>query len=297
MKLRKLVFMVVFSQAVTLQGFGQTTRILPWDDPQAYRPMPVIFVHGFATDSGSWNPAIAHFQSQFAPYGTTSKAPVQPGMTGQPGAPYLETFDYGRYGQDFGTTLPHGNLQTFDSIRMNAWDGVFQGQGQTLLDRIADIRFHYRYSDSTQPTVILICHSTGGLMAHYYLTESVHASLDPGVARVATRGAPHYGSTWANLLRADQSPDSLLRFLLLPKTALFDDLFLSGVVNLFGQPNLSNMRAFANPPRLHPEKLVMTDLSANRPGSRRRSEQNPLIPYFQANAVPGNIEYIFCSFK
>src|ERR1051326_4837692 len=294
MTLRKMIIvgiMLSFASGI----FGQTTRIVPWKDPEgrAYAPMPVIFVHGFATDSASWGPGVEHFRPDFALYQASSSAPAQ--MAGQPGAPRLETFDYGRYGQDFGTSLPHGNLQSFDSIRSNAWSGVFQNQGITLRQRIANVRSFYTPQGQTNlPYVVLICHSAGGVLAHYYLTESVHAGLDPGVARVGTRGTPHYGSTWANLLRGDQSPDSPTRFLLLPKTALFDTVFLSGVENLFGQPNLSSMRVFANPTRLHPEKLVMTDLSTHRAGSHRRSEQNPLIPYFQTNAVPGNIEYIFC---
>jgi len=126
-----------------------------------------------------------------------------------PGTPYVETFDYGTY-QHPAITNTYGHLQTFDDIRGNASLGVYSnsfqaGNPTTLSNRIAQVRLAYRspYGDPNGPPVILLAHSMGGLLSHYYLTQ---AQEDGAVLRLATFGTPHYGSDWANLVRTVMGP-------------------------------------------------------------------------------------------
>ena len=54
---------------------------------------------------------------------------------------------------------------------------------------------------------------------------------------------------------------------------------------------------YSEPPKQQPEKSAFIDLSTHRFGPAHRSQKNPLIPYFQAAAVPGATEYIVNSFE
>ena len=173
--------------------FAQKSQIVSWNDfpaQRAYEPMPVICVHGIASDSaGCWTYGVNVLSNSFSTtYFFQGKSQVSRQTTNQPGAAYVETFDYGTYGhpEDYPTK---GHLQTFDSIKSNAWEGVYQNSVNhciTLSNRISEVRDAYQLGNGDFPPVTLLCHSMGGMLSHYYLTKCVAAGVDSGVARLVT---------------------------------------------------------------------------------------------------------------
>lgn len=109
-------------------------------------------------------------KGNFSSYYIQGGSQVAEQRPGQPGAAYVETFDYGVYG-DPGIVATRGHEQTFDSIKSNAYDGVYNNWGDTLRKRIADVRTAYQDANGKQPPVILLGHSMGGVVSHYYLTQ------------------------------------------------------------------------------------------------------------------------------
>ena len=175
--MKRLLLSFLFVISTPVLSFGQISKIVEWDDPQrrAYEPMPVICVHGIGSDSadtwtlGFWDLSY-YLSTPYFRYGAGGGVGVQSaGPANQPSSAYIETFDYGVYGNP-DIVSSRGHEQTFDSIKMNAYDGVYNNWGETLSNRIADVRLAYSVND-VQPRVILLCHSMGGVLAHYYLTK------------------------------------------------------------------------------------------------------------------------------
>ena len=100
--------------ATAMSGKAQTSQVLPWNDPNAYDPMPVICVHGLGSDSvDAWATGVDILKSSFSSYYFQGGSQVSQQRSGQPGAPYVETFDYGEYrAMDFWSccSLFHGRI-------------------------------------------------------------------------------------------------------------------------------------------------------------------------------------------
>ena len=306
--MKNLCLCILLVAASIVSGQAQTSLVVPWHDfpeQRAYEPMPVVCVHGIASDSvETWSYGVSLLGNYFSTtyfYSGDSSPALTPQFEGQPSTKYVETFDYGVYSQP-GTTNTLGHLQTFDSIKSNAWEGVYQKSingSITLSNRIAQVREAYQLGDGSFPPVTLLCHSMGGVLAHYYLTRCAQTGTDPGVSRVITFGTPHYGSTLANWQRQTYGPGGWMGTITRPLKRLTVEHALQYEFSLaFNAPDLANFANYANPPGGDPEKAGMTDISYNVPyaGAVVGWLQNPLIPYFQSNAVPGTVEYVANSF-
>jgi len=196
----------------TTLASAQSSSIVPWQESQrrAYEPMPIICVHGICSDSRdcwlqSVNVLSNNLSNSYYHRGSVPGAQQMPGYS--PSAAYVETFDYGTY-QNQTIINTYGHLQTFDDVMGNAYSGVFPsalavGTPKTLKDRINDVRNAYKPGNRPKPPVVLLAHSMGGLLAHYYLTQP---EADGSVLRLATFGTPHYGSDRANLVRTVMGP-------------------------------------------------------------------------------------------
>ncbi len=239
------LFIFICSLSISVAS-AQFSKVIPFRQPgtdgstsQAYQPMPVIFVHGIGSDRSTWSNALVYLQPCFSlPYAWTNSPVLSGGgqdVVYQLGSPsdnaYLQTYDYGTYGAGSNMVTTWGHRQTFDSIASNAWFGVASSIENTLgvaitldgrINGVNGVRELYQYVDGSKPPVVLACHSEGGVVAHYYLTQSLTIGIDPGVARLVTFGSPHGGSTICNWMRSKYHPDNFLSFLRLPKTALID---------------------------------------------------------------------------
>jgi pimeloyl-ACP methyl ester carboxylesterase len=288
---------------LTQAGMAQISQVISWQDPlqhRAYEPMPTLCLHGIASDSAAtWTVGVSALSNYFSStyFHQLSATPSQiPGY--QPAAAYVETFDYGIYNNtNIIATL--GHEQTFDSIRSNAWHGVYVspfavGALRTLSNRVDEVRRAYVLPDGSFPRVILLAHSMGGVVSHYYLCQCEANGVPSGVARLITLGTPHYGSTFVNWQRDLYSPGGGaihfarhvwgLRVVALQTLAGFKGA------------DVANFAIYANAPLLRPEKQGMTDLTMHRPASTAPYDNNPLTSYFNSNAVPGDIEYVVNSY-
>jgi len=232
MSLVKIVAPVLFGcllYCFTQIGLAQQTILLPWNPAGAvqgklvYHPEPILFVHGINDNDGDcWPTAITNLLSYFAPYYLPSGATPFLGNQTTAGLRanqehYLHTFNYG---------CPPGvnnsyfhDLPTFDHIEWNVMEanknslsfingvtghldtapGVSDTR-QTLDLRIADIRAAYEITINgvTQtPLIVLVAHSMGGVLSHYYMLQS---GANCGVRRLVTIATPHLGSPIANWL-------------------------------------------------------------------------------------------------
>jgi pimeloyl-ACP methyl ester carboxylesterase len=294
--MKRLAPLLLIAAECSTLALGQTSKIVPFQQASkdgstsvAYQPMPIIFLHGIMAGRDTWNLGLQNLPTLL---GMSSYAwqidPVQayfgtinPGQNiqYQPTYPldsaYLHTFDYGFYGRtDVG---PYGHRQTLDDIASNAWFGVAHnpdntsGQSVTLLARINTVRQAYRRIDGTLPPVILVGHSMGGVVSHFYLSQ-----IDPNagtVARLITLGTPHYGSYLPNLAMAIRS-DQPGWCRIVAERAL-NKIFQTAGWTLAS--DLDSAVKWAYPTPGNPEKTGMQNMSITDSGN-----YNALIAYFAA---------------
>ena len=198
--------------------FSQTSRVLPWQlplpeqNPLAYRPEPVLFVHGINANDAGWQTALDTLRPIFSAYQPLNIFPIDTSRERATQYAYLHTFNYGDPpGQ---STL---NRQAFDHIEWNAWadDRDYEfftntftraielapHDGRLTLDEringsgtgVTGIREAYAITINgvtTEPSISLVAHSMGGVLSHYYLIQS---APDTGVRRLVTLATPHQG--------------------------------------------------------------------------------------------------------
>ncbi len=202
-------------------GWAQRSLVAPWSNPDpnnpspAYRPEPILFVHGVNANDGGWGTVIQTLQPYMAVYQEPMALPEQTVggtvMTRTTQYPFLHTFNYGD---------PPGsnafNRQTFDPVMWNAWDADLHGTAatnrfhspqtwgpltgdnrKTLNTRIDDIRNSYTVPGIATQQIVMVAHSLGALLSHYYLLEK---PTDHGVRRLVTLAGAHQGSLLANWL-------------------------------------------------------------------------------------------------
>ncbi|HTS18124.1 MAG TPA: alpha/beta fold hydrolase [Verrucomicrobiae bacterium] len=326
----KAFSLVCLALLTPLLAWAQTTRLLPWepgnDDDGAlvYCPEPILFVHGINANDGGWAAAISALTNGLAGYHLSEAASAF--VLADNGSsryrttqePYLHTFNYG---DPTGSSTLNSN--SFDHIEWNAWawdrDNRFftntftqalqaaphdPNKRITLDERIngrqgvggfSGIRGSYATNPNdtnTWPNVVLVAHSMGGLLCHYYLIQSAATTGNTGVRRLVALATPHLGSMIANWAMWDRNAGIV--------SHLFD-----GMRTLFIVPSL---RLTANHIPVPPFTLVqhmtagyyrygqngaVEDISVNNPNaSSRLRHHNPLMDYFWANPAPP-IEYVF----
>lgn len=292
---------------------AQTTKIVPFTNPDpnvnpqnsiAYQPMPVICVHGILAGRDTWNTTLTNLQAQISQqYAWAMTNPVaqvySQDILYKPSDPhdlaYAHTFEYGCYGR-VSVLNRIGHSQTLDDIRSNAWAGVSRNidnptgaANVTLADRIDAVRTAYAVQLPGQPLisppVILLCHSMGGILAHYYLTQ---AGDDGSVLRVVTLGTPHYGS---------DIPE-LPRYLMDANAGSFRRHSRKGAKNIVSWAKMLSREdaeaatRYAFPSTGNPEKTGLENMTPNGDGNT-----NELISFFETNSVPGYCELVFNSFR
>jgi pimeloyl-ACP methyl ester carboxylesterase len=226
---------------------------------------------------------------------------------------YLHTFNYGDRPEV--NTI---NSNSFDHIEWNAWawdrDNRFftntftralQPAPQdpdrriTLDERIngrqgpggfVGIREAYQADPNdpnTRPNVVLVGHSMGGLLSHYYLIKS---APDTGVRRLVTIATPHQGSMIANWVMWDRNTGIVGH--------IFDgmrSLFIAPVLRLAGNA-AQQLPLIPNPTTgyyTYGHNGAVEDISVNNPkASSRLRHRNELTDFFWANPAP-KIEYVF----
>lgn len=132
-----------------------------WKDAKAYKPRPVLLLHGFNSSPAVWNPVITGLAKWFSKYSTAG--------------PYLETIDF----QDY-----EGSVDTYPDGR--------QGWADRLQIKVDDLLSNAKYGFYTNK-LNFICHSMGGLAAREFLTNPKYSS--GSVDMLILLGVPNLGSS------------------------------------------------------------------------------------------------------
>jgi len=137
-----------------------------WQDEKAYKPTPILFLHGFAKGNPEiWKPAKAALFPYFSKY--------------QQKFPYLETINF----QD-----SNGSVDTYPNGE-EGWSDKVDIKVNELLDN--------GYYGSYANKLNLVCHSMGGLSAREYVTNFKYASANYA-NKLVLIGVPNLGSPLAD---------------------------------------------------------------------------------------------------
>jgi triacylglycerol esterase/lipase EstA (alpha/beta hydrolase family) len=154
-----------------------------WQDPKAYKPRPVLLLHGFSLGSpASWQPSIAALSKWFSKY--------------QIIGPYLETIDF----QD-----PLGSVDTYPDSRAG-WADKVKNKVNSLLSST-------KYGFYTNK-LNLVCHSMGGLAAREYLTNPKYPA--GYVDKLILIGVPNLGAPLATYTDKFADVYKIGSFIMLP---------------------------------------------------------------------------------
>jgi len=295
--------------------YGQT-KIYPMRPPESdtvarnrvYHPEPILFIHGINANDKNWGEAVfGAFIDGFDRYDLPPNAYDQLGQKEGMNTyqqRYLHTFNYGDYPAHW-----YGiNEQSFDHIEYNvleedkkyrtflpSWGntitsphGIWDPR-KVLETRIQEISQAYQVTGSPMPNIVLVAHSMGGVLSHYYM---ISRPTTHSVRRLVTLSTPHLGSNYANWLmwykNTGGTGRDLVRFFVLRQG------WSKGVVpaRLVGQvlPQTKNLYHLAR-------NGAVEDISAIRTsGDARLRHVNELLTTFWNTPAP-KIEYVFNTFK
>ena len=187
----------------------------PQQNVFVYRPEPILLVHGINdNDSSCWATIIDDLKPIYDVYQKPNALPINMSVQRSQQGAFVHTFNYGASPGVAAET--NHNSRSFDHIEWNVFEenknslslsniytkhvdvapGVSDDR-QTLDLRIESIQNAYASQTVATQQIILVAHSMGGLLAHYYLLKS---STDKSVRRLVTMATPHLGSPVANYL-------------------------------------------------------------------------------------------------
>ena len=155
-----------------------------------------------------------------------------------------------------------------------------------LDERIDEIQSAYRPSQDsdTVPQVVLVAHSMGGLLSHYYLCKCAEATQVSGVRRLVTLATPHRGSPIAN--------DNYKNFVINPADRI---THCANLTFWYKVPRLINSDWDSVGFTRYPAKGALEDLSVSMSQPTALALSNDLQTYFVSHSAP-RIEYVFNGF-
>jgi len=158
-------------------------RILDkWDHPDAYKPSPILFLHGFAAgQASSWDKIVSDLDKYFDDY---TKVSIYQDLS----KPYLERLAFND---------PNGSIDTYPPGKLNP-DGNSDGWADKISNRIEVLMSKYRFKDIALKFNV-ICHSMGGLAAREYVTNPKYGNSYLNIDKIITIGTPHAGSPLGNV--------------------------------------------------------------------------------------------------
>ncbi len=200
---------VILLVVVVLFGIFSNNRVYAeilekWDNPRAYRPIPIIFLHGFAGgDYRMWRDerkGQVNITAKLWPYFFKYYVdPNRPRALQYTSFPFLEI---GSFINHFGnraqeTVDRNSSIDTFRPEDYYVTTGLRlpgdRGWADKLNESVNEVLDVYQTD-----RVILIAHSMGGLASREYLTNHLkYGAAYRKVPQLITMGTPHLGSFWA----------------------------------------------------------------------------------------------------
>ncbi|GEM_PF-4551592 len=203
---RYVILSIIF--VILLYGIGYGAILPMWNDEKAYRPIPVVFIHGMNSSPEAWGfmmdletekvifyfGTAGYLRPYFDEYYTFEEDRAK--------FPYLEPFNYG--------------YNTFDAVEWNSYEGKnntgLQHPDERISESVRSDRLVLRdfigqpyISPSSPGSGILdkyqtskgnlVGHSLGGVVSRYYINKTQGAN----VRQLTTLGTPHKGAIVATV--------------------------------------------------------------------------------------------------
>ncbi|MFA4888484.1 MAG: alpha/beta hydrolase [Candidatus Omnitrophota bacterium] len=167
-----------------------------WSDSDAYKPNPILFLHGFALGKpDSWNRIVDDLKKYFNDY-TPQTTNLDLSL------PYLERLAFND---------PNGSIDTYSPEKLNP-DGNSDGWADKINNRINKLLPIYKFKGSSLK-FILICHSMGGLAAREYITNPKYTNSKNDTDKLITIGTPHAGSPLANIKKIEDAATGMYKYI------------------------------------------------------------------------------------
>jgi len=166
-----------------------------WKDVRAYRPLPILFLHGFGRASyDSWikSKVDEKLSIYFSKYSTDYNS--DPTILLCSRYPYLEIIN-------FGTRLIDRNssIDTYKEgdryVQLKLVKPGDYGWSDKLELAVETLQQYYKNPDGSEQKIIFVTHSMGGLAARQYLKNYSNANFK--IAKLIMIGTPNLGSLWA----------------------------------------------------------------------------------------------------
>ncbi|MDP2941508.1 MAG: alpha/beta hydrolase [Candidatus Omnitrophota bacterium] len=179
-----LIFFLFASQQ--FPALSSASVLSSWEDQDAYKPEPVLFLHGFAGGAAKdWNTISNYLAPIFSKY-------TRVGSGEYSGTYYLERVSFND---------PNGSVDTPE--------GGGDGWADIVNKRVQQLREIYKFKN-TPLKFNFVCHSMGGLAAREYATNDKYINSYANISKIITIATPHAGSPLAtvkfkqNVLKVNQ---------------------------------------------------------------------------------------------
>lgn len=175
-----------------LINVGSANILSDWKDSRAYRPHPILFLHGFASGSPqSWTEAkVDEILNQlYSKYYTGYNS--DPTILSSTRFPYLEIINFGSSLIDRNSSIDTYKIGD-RYVLLGQRRAGDPGWSDKLNTTIETLRQYYINRDGSRQKIILIAHSMGGLAARKYLKSYSYANQK--IDRLIMIGTPNLGS-------------------------------------------------------------------------------------------------------
>lgn len=190
------VFLLQISLFATQERITEADK--GWKNKKAYRPYPVLFLHGFAKGNPkSWEKAIPEIEKYFSDYYIPEDLPenfkngyLYNSDKNPANRYYLEIINFADPNgsvDTYGVTSPSNSFQTKD------------GWADTLDKTIEDLLSPSKYGGTEPPNLdklLLVAHSMGGLAGREFISKYPDGNK---VASLTMTGTPNLGTEWADV--------------------------------------------------------------------------------------------------
>ena len=193
-----------------------------WDEPNTYKPEPVLFIHGFNSHCNTWGSAdtadwgrlsISSLMNYYKMYQLFDDYPYETLKLSKKLADGREEIDIYTHTYlesiEFSNNLGHPKEQAkelaFRIMRKLSNENSLALSLGIEKNNMLDKNSSGVIEEYSTNNLILVAHSMGGMAAREFLTDSSFESIagpDRHVSKLIMIGTPNFGSTWAALGRA-----------------------------------------------------------------------------------------------
>lgn len=197
----KIIIISFLLTFIFLKTIGFAEILSNWEDARAYKPNPVLFMHGFALgDPSEWGYILDGKHEGMDNYEGISK--------------YFKSYanvntssDYTKFNRSYLARMdfmdPNGSIDTYGQ-------GIFNPQGDSkgwadkisvaMNNLVESYRFKGEYLKFN-----FVCFSMGGLAAREYLTNPKYSNSKINIDKMITIGTPHAGTPIASVREVFES--------------------------------------------------------------------------------------------